>query len=274
MMCELLGICYAKPVVVDFSLRSFALRDVENAQGWGLAWYRGKSLAIAKEPLTWRESGYTSFLESYQHLKSHLFIGHVRKATIGGTPKRADSHPFSRELGGREYCFAHNGTVYGFDRLPLGRFTPIGDTDSEHVFCHLMSLIDQRSEELDDEPHWVWLHERFAEINHMGKFNCLMCDGERLFAYYDVNSHKSLHLCESPLRWHEPKEMSDAAIDVELTMDGEQPQRSVDPGVTIATIPLSDNPNWRPFAPGQLVVLQAGRVVSSMALPRTAAAAV
>ena len=33
--------------------------------------------------------------------------------TTGGEPSRADTHPFQRELFGRSYCFAHNGTVRG-----------------------------------------------------------------------------------------------------------------------------------------------------------------
>ena len=62
----------------------------------------------------------------------HMYIAHVRHATIGGTPKHADTHPFARELDSRFYCFAHNGTIRkASERLLLERYQPIGDTDSE-----------------------------------------------------------------------------------------------------------------------------------------------
>ena len=38
-MCELMGCQFAQPVQADFSIREFARRDEENADGWGLAWY-------------------------------------------------------------------------------------------------------------------------------------------------------------------------------------------------------------------------------------------
>src|SRR5205814_6028589 len=50
-MCELLGLSFARPLSADFSIRIFALRGAENADGWGLAWYPDRSLSIVKEPL-------------------------------------------------------------------------------------------------------------------------------------------------------------------------------------------------------------------------------
>ncbi|NBO19027.1 MAG: hypothetical protein EBV03_07355, partial [Proteobacteria bacterium] len=38
--------------------------------------------------------------------------------------------PFVRELWGRHFAFAHNGTLRGVKKRPLGRFRPIGSTDS------------------------------------------------------------------------------------------------------------------------------------------------
>jgi predicted glutamine amidotransferase len=36
--------------------------------------------------------------------------------------------------------FAHNGTVRSARDLPLGRFRPIGSTDSEHAFCAMLAM--------------------------------------------------------------------------------------------------------------------------------------
>src|SRR5690242_3220237 len=110
-MCELMGLSFAGPVSADFSIREFGRRGEENADGWGLGWYPDQSLAVAKEPVRWGQSKYTGFLQNYPDLQSRIYIGHVRHKTTGGAPTYADTHPFARELGGRDYCFAHNGTL-------------------------------------------------------------------------------------------------------------------------------------------------------------------
>src|SRR5262245_25634912 len=124
-MCELMGLSFDQPVAADFSLRAFACRDAENPDGWGLAWYPDRSLALVKEALTWRHSGYSQFLENYQGLRSTIYLAHVRRQTTGGLATHADTHPFSREYLGRAFCFAHNGTIDDFGSLPLGRYLPI-----------------------------------------------------------------------------------------------------------------------------------------------------
>jgi len=37
-MCELMAMCFEAPVSADFSIREFAARGEENADGWGLGW--------------------------------------------------------------------------------------------------------------------------------------------------------------------------------------------------------------------------------------------
>src|SRR5438552_6868414 len=156
-MCELMGLSFDQPVSADFSLRHFACRDEENPDGWGLAWYPDRSLALVKEARTWRHSGYSRFLETYQGLRARLYVAHVRRQTTGGLATYADTHPFSREYLGREFCFAHNGTIHDFETLSVDRYRPIGATDSEHVFCHLLDEMARRNERLENEAGWRWL---------------------------------------------------------------------------------------------------------------------
>ena len=78
-------------------------------------------------------------LADHPTLLSRVYLAHVREKTVGGAPVHADTHPFHREQGGTDYAFAHNGTLAGaaWD-LPLGRHRPVGATDSERFFCHLL----------------------------------------------------------------------------------------------------------------------------------------
>ena len=83
-MCELMGLSFDRPISADFSIREFAMRDTENANGWGLAWYPDRSLTIIKEPLEWRQSSHTKFLETYQGLRSRIFLAQDRKSGVEG----------------------------------------------------------------------------------------------------------------------------------------------------------------------------------------------
>jgi predicted glutamine amidotransferase len=253
-MCELMGLCFARPISADFSIREFARRGEENADGWGLAWYPDRSAAVVKEPIPWQASKYTGFLEEYHGLLSPVYIAHVRHKTVGGPLTHADTHPFLRELGGREYCFAHNGTVAGFrDQLPLGRFRPVGGTDSEHVFCHLLEEVARREGHLAGEDAWPWLHGKLAALNAMGKVSCLLSDGERLFCYHDAAGHKGLTFRKVRVRDHETRRFEDEEVRIDL--EGE----SANHGVVVATQPLS-KAGWHRFRTGELIVLEGGVV--------------
>ncbi len=251
-MCELMGLSFARPVSADFSIRPFADRDEQNADGWGLAWYPDRSAFVVKEPISWRSSQYTGFLEKYQRLRSSLYIAHVRHKTVGGTPTHADTHPFLRELMGREYCFAHNGTLLNLpDHYPLERFRPVGGTDSEYAFCHLLDGLAARDGLLAEEPSWRWLHARLSELNRFGKLNCLLSDGLRLFCYHDAAGYKGLQFRKVRVDSDQLRRFEDN--EVQIDVEGE----STNWGYVVATHALSES-HWRPFQPGELIVLENG----------------
>ena len=253
-MCELMALSFAKPVSADFSLREFALRGEENADGWGLGWYPDQSLAVAKEPVKWGQSKLTGFLEGYAGLQARLYIAHVRHKTTGGEPTHADTHPFRRELGGRDYCFAHNGALAATAlELPLGRFRPVGSTDSEHAFCHLLDEVARREDALDTEAAWQWLHGKLSAMNRLGKLNCLLSDGRRLFCYHDAAGWKGLTFRKVYLAEGGVRHFADAAVEVEVA--GE----AFNHGVVVATQPLSGS-GWHPFQKAELIVLEEGRM--------------
>lgn len=255
-MCELMGMSFAEPISADFSIREFAHRGEENADGWGLAWYPDQSLAVIKEPVKWRSSQHSGFLESYHHLQSRIYIAHVRHKTTGAAV-HADTHPFARELGGREYCFAHNGTILDAGRdLPLGRYRPVGNTDSEHVFCHLMEELAQRQEPLEEASGWKWLREKLVSLNRGGRMNCLLCDGRRLFCYHDANGWKGLAFRQVLLDNHKIRHFRDETLTVDLE------STPANHGFVAATRPLSQK-GWHACQSGELLVLEKGALLFS-----------
>jgi glutamine amidotransferase len=256
-MCELMGLSFNRPISAGFSIHAFAPRGGTNADGWGLAWYPDRSLALVKEPVQWDASPYTRFLESYPQLRASLYIAHVRHRTTGGPPTHADTHPFRRELGGRDYCFAHNGTLIGVADLPLGRFQPVGVTDSEHAFCWLLEALAQRGAPMDDASGWDWLHGRLTALNRRGKINCLLSDGRRLFCYHDAAAYKGLTFRPVGIHEQETRHFQDPVLQVHLDGTAE-----VTHGFVVATCPLSSS-GWSPFQASELLVLEAGRVCFS-----------
>ena len=254
-MCELLGLSFAQPISADFSMGEFATHDADNADGWGLAWYPDESLAMVKEPMKWEQSKHSGFLKSYQGLRSRIYIGHVRHKTTGSTPRHSDTHPFARELNGREYCFAHNGTIEGpYWELPLGRYHPVGTTDSEYLFCHLLEEIAARGAGWLDKPEgWVWLNEYLNELNKLGRINCLLSDGQRLFCYHDLGGWKGLAIRKVYIADAGTRTFGDPDLVVDLASAG------VNHGFVIATRPLSPS-GWHNFEPGELMVLAGGIV--------------
>jgi glutamine amidotransferase len=265
-MCELMGLSLEEPVSADFSIREFADRGKENADGWGLAWYPDRAVAVVKEPVRWGETAFTTFLESYTGLRSSLYIAHVRRKTVGGEPTYADTHPFTREYNGRDYCFAHNGTLKGtFWELPLGRYRPVGHTDSERGFCYLLERIAGRNDPLAAEEDWRRLHGELSRLNDLGTLNCLLSDGRRLFCYHDQAGYKGLTFRKLYLQGSQPRHFEDEELTIDLA------ESALAQGFMVATHPLGSH-SWQPFLHGELLVLEKGDVCFSSHRSRTDAA--
>ena len=215
-----------------------------------------------KEPVKWTVSRTGGFLADHPHLSSRIYLAHVREGTVGGPPNYADTHPFSREIDGRDYVFAHNGTLSGsaWD-LPLGRFQPIGGTDSERFFCHLLDDLARQfsAEPLATESSWKWLHNKLSLVNKFGKLNILLSDGNRLFVYHDVNGWKGLSFSPLSLQDNLPRHFGDADIAVEIEHG---PESRASYGYLVATYPLLPT-GWEPFHLGELLVFDRGRIVHS-----------
>lgn len=190
---------------------------------------------------------------------------HIRKATQGATALH-DTHPFRRELGGHVHTFAHNGDLCGIAARPalrLGRFRPVGDTDSEHAFCVLMHRLEALWDR-DDRgvptlaARSAVIAELAAELRPLGPANFLYCDGDAMFAHGHARTQSDgerrppgLHvLCRTCRRSDEHHEL----VGLELGSGDDQLVSLV------ASVPLSDEA-WRPLAEGELLVLRDGTTV-------------
>ena len=135
-MCQLLGMNANTPTDVMFSFTGLATRADEHKDGFGIAFFEDRGLRLLVDPHSARHSPVAALVKSYP-IRSDNVIAHIRKATQGRVALE-NTHPFTRELWGRHWVFAHNGDLKTFRPRLHGTFRPVGDTDSEHAFCWLM----------------------------------------------------------------------------------------------------------------------------------------
>jgi glutamine amidotransferase len=255
-MCELLGMSFNLPVNSRVSLKGFRLRGEENPDGWGLAFYPDESAQIIKEPTNAKNSNLSEFLQEFREIQSRIFIGHVRRTSVGSKTYK-NTHPFNRELNGKEYVFAHNGTLCNYENLNLGRFKPIGETDSEYAFCHLLSCIEERGINEWKDEDFDWLNEKLREINEYGSFNCIFSDGEHLFCYHDKDGYNGLCFTHRKPPYDQIKLLDN---DWDINLAGEKDPKQT--GFIVATRRLT-NEHWEDFKPGELIVFKDGMRIYS-----------
>jgi glutamine amidotransferase len=251
-MCELLGLCFNTEVTVHLAFSGLKAGAVENPDGWGVAWYDEYGTQIVKESRpVGRSRLATSFLE---HLgaRSRIFVSHIRRATEGAVGY-VNTHPFYRRFNHKTWVFAHNGTIDASQlSFPSGKFNPIGETDSELVFCSLLSWLSQRNIQLAETNDFILLHKKLLEINQLGELNLIFSDGRRLFAYHDRSGHVGLYflLRKSP---YKVVKLRGHYLTVNLAEVVDPEER----GYIVASKPLS-NEKWNQVQQGQLLIFSEG----------------
>lgn len=246
------------PTDIVFSFSGLALRGGAkgpHGDGWGLALYDGRAVRTFLEPAAAARSPLAEFVRK-NPIKTLLAIAHVRKRTRGEV-NLANTHPFVRELWGRSLTFAHNGTVKGVRRLPLGRFRPIGDTDSEHAFCVILDRLARRFPTYPRRRRALWeaVAEVGAELGDRGTFNFLLGDGAHLYARCATRLHHLVR--QAPFR-------RATLADDDLAVDFAAVTTPNDRVAVVATMPLTRDEAWVEGRPGTMWVFSGGRLRATL----------
>ena len=129
-----------------------------------------------------RQSPVAEIVRSYP-IKSDNIVAHIRKATQGRVALE-NTHPFQRELWGRYWVFAHNGDLKDYAPRLHASFHPVGGTDSERAFCWLMQELAKAHAAMPSVAELsVTLRELLPQIARHGTFNCMLSNGEALWAH-------------------------------------------------------------------------------------------
>jgi transglutaminase-like putative cysteine protease/predicted glutamine amidotransferase len=231
--------------------------------GWGLGYYPAgePSAAILKEPAPPQASIRSQLALAWEQVASSVFVLHIRAATWGALSD-ANTQPFSRTWGRRDWLFAHAGSL---DRKPVdvpGPFEPVGSTDTEAILCSLLNRFIERGwksiAEIDLEVITQW----FVELNESGELTLCLTDGRDLLVHADRRG-VPLHLgtLAPP---YERIAFGDDDLDVDLTRRGAKSRK----GAIISTDPLQARDGdatravtWRQLPPGALLVIREGAVI-------------
>ncbi|AHG42068.1 glutamine amidotransferase [Pseudomonas syringae CC1557] len=252
-MCELLGMSANVPTDIVFSFTGLMQRGGRTGphrDGWGIAFYEGRGLRLFQDPAASSESEVAQLVQRYP-IKSEVVIGHIRQANVGKVCL-SNTHPFVRELWGRNWCFAHNGQLADFTP-GVTFYRPVGDTDSEAAFCDVLNRVREAfPEPVEIEELLPSLIQACTEYRSKGVFNCLLSDGDWLFCFCSTKlAHITRRAPFGPARLK----------DVDVIVDFQAETTPHDVVTVIATEPLTENENWNRYEPGQWSLWRKGECV-------------
>lgn len=254
-MCRLVGIVASESTEFGLCLkeapRSLARLSREHPDGWGIAIYEHDRATWRLHRGTERASEDARFHEIAARSEGHLLVAHVRQKTVGPT-RLENTHPFTRD----GWMFAHNGTITSIDAVREGasreRLAEVtGDTDSEVLFAHLLSRLDEagltRLGSEDARSAATQVIERAAtklRDQRVGAFNFLLSDGRTCFAH---RFGRSLFMLER--RPSDPvREMRDVTPNATLVTKWTNRRHAV----LIASERMTDEP-WSEVSEGTLL---------------------
>ena len=213
-MCELFGLSGKTETDITGKLKEFFSHAPENPNGWGLAYTNKKESFFYKERISAVKSRYLRQLTE-GNIRAETAIAHIRLATIGHDLIE-NTHPFCAcDESGREWIFAHNGTIFEGDTLNPYFYVQQGETDSERILLYLIDCMNKRIRKKKSPPdmpeRFEILEQAVISIAPMNKLNLLIFDGEVLYAHtnfrnslYEMHDAGNVFISTRPLsegRW-------------------------------------------------------------------------
>jgi predicted glutamine amidotransferase len=252
-MCELLGLSANTPADIRFSFSGLKQRGGKtgiHVDGWGISLYDGRGSRSFHDLNPSAESDVAHLVQDAA-IKSKIIISHIRQANRGRVCIE-NTHPFSRELWGCDWVFAHNGQLKGIKKKSLQFYNPIGTTDSEYAFCYMMDKIREEFPRpaKNKKDLWHLIRSLADEINQHGVFSFLLSDSRNMYAY-----------CSNKMCWVTRQYPFNEAhyVDTGDTIDFNTYLSKDDVITVIASSALTDNEQWHCMEKGEFKVFNNGK---------------
>jgi len=254
-MCELFAMSANVPTDACFSFKGLMQRGGKTGphkDGWGIGFYCAKRAQMFHDDRPCYDSSIAQLIAN-QPIKSEVVIGHIRQANSGAINLQ-NTHPFLRELWGRDWVCAHNGQLKNQPVCDQGYYQRVGSTDSEKAF---VSILNHIRNEFPKKPKYmppVWrrMHQLCMALNHFGVFNLVISNSTELMAF-----------CSTKLFYLTRRAPFGVAelIDDDVTINFQAHTTEQDIVTVVATQPLTNNEHWVEMQAGQMIVLKKGQVV-------------
>ncbi|MFN2287134.1 MAG: class II glutamine amidotransferase [Chromatocurvus sp.] len=270
-MCELLAMSCRHPARLTSSLTALTAHaggDSRNRDGWGLAFYQGRDVALYRDTTPADTGPLVPWLEA-NGPETTLSLGYIRHATQG-TVNLANTGPFSRELNGRVHVFTHNGNLESLPHSSLvgnDFFQPVGETDSELAFCLLLDRIRQLPYPRGQLPSLQSRLDTVIEValalRALGPASFLYADGDVLFVHADRRLQALTRQVTAPALYSLECPAGDKAA---LVRDSESAETNTAQRVILlASVPLTREA-WIPMGEGEVLAVRQGEIVASVQL--------
>lgn len=229
-MCRLYAFSATEPTKVECTLvhaqnalMTQSRQDLsghDHTNGWGIVTYDNGEPLLDKQ--SWAAYHGEHFKRAAAKVYATTVMAHVRRATIGASTLE-NTHPFVS----RQWAFAHNGTVPEFEQVrpklialtsPRRVAEIRGQTDSEHVFAYLLTLLDTKT---FDDLNALLAHaaSTIADLAATARpdtklgLNLMLTDGTRIYGtclgrtlhYVERKGLYDCEICGFPHIHHDPK---------------------------------------------------------------------
>lgn len=262
-MPNLLAMSFEGELAPSFTLRCLdAGRTLPD--GWGLGYYPAgePSAAILKEPAPPQASIRSQLALAWEQVASNVFVLHIRHATWGALSD-ANTQPFSRTWGRRDWLMAHAGSLDRKEPDVPGPFEPVGSTDTEQIFCGLLNRFHERGWRSLAEVDLAVMQDWLGALNEIGELTLCLTDGRDLLVHADRRGAPLWLGTLTPP--YERIAFGDADLEIDLTRRGAKSRK----GAIVCTERLAPKADgdathavtWRQLAPGQLLIIREGQVV-------------
>jgi glutamine amidotransferase len=188
-----------------------SLHDMKEGHldGWGIAGYLGKwtvhfgrsSGSAVTEAVAFEKAAGKAVTAN-----SKIVIAHMRSASEG-VVELENSHPF---ICG-DWIFCHNGTIEGYKKLELAKYTYDGGTDSERFFKYLIDSLGNKP--VKDYPELIRISvSRIKDVCKSTSLSFLLANDRYLIGYrdfsededyytlyYSYSEKHSLSFCSEPI---------------------------------------------------------------------------
>lgn len=270
---DILAASFDAPSSPSIRLKMSSQSGASHSLGWGFGWYpgNGRSAMVVKDPAARDMEIFTSTITDWANFRSKVFFCKARGASNGYT--QAETQPFSRSFAGRDWLFMHNGDLdKGALTDLLGRQTqhlePLGSTDSELAFCHLLFLMQESGARqiIDVDP--MTLREWFQQFDALGSADMFLSDGQSIACFQGSRSPKQLMFAR-----HMPPNRPETLVCDAATIMFLDPRDMFRTSLMISSSPFAGE-DWNQMRPGDLLIANHGAIAWASSPTRIAAAPV